>query len=35
MILEVSGIACAYDGADVLFQAPSHVARFLPPDLWQ
>jgi hypothetical protein len=24
----------AYKGDDVLFQAPSHVARFLPPDLW-
>ncbi|HJQ84775.1 MAG TPA: hypothetical protein VKA21_11905 [Candidatus Binatia bacterium] len=24
----------AYDGSEVLFQAPSHVARFLPPDLW-
>jgi hypothetical protein len=24
----------AYDGKDVLFQAPSNVARFLPSDLW-
>jgi hypothetical protein len=24
----------AYQGDVVLFQAPSHVARFLPPDLW-
>ncbi|HLY37908.1 MAG TPA: hypothetical protein VKU61_07720 [Candidatus Binatia bacterium] len=25
----------AYDADDVLFQAPSHVARFLPPDSWR
>jgi hypothetical protein len=24
----------AFKGDDVLFQAPSHVARFMPPDLW-
>src|SRR5207237_43139 len=25
----------AYDADEVLFQAPSHVARFLPPDSWR
>jgi hypothetical protein len=24
----------AYDGNEIVFQAPSQVARFLPPDLW-